>query len=302
MSDVLPKVLNLRFEVSEWKPLCAGRDERALRDSAHLPRSPGGRQRRHGLSALASHGEAVQVDSTQSKCKAPGTWRLELNYGPRLSIFAFNFNLRHYITVSPKKGSAVVWSNLDDNGDCSSDSEHAGAVVGGGGGIGGSGERGNFTAGVGGGYEHSGGAGGAGVDDGIAGAGVGAGAGASTRATATPAPLTKVVLQRWYYQRPTNLGRAEDRTTCDLRSNCRRYIFGEPRREARRLVDAAKDARRDGGGGPDAPAPDPAAEREYERLLRRAINISPSYSSAHVYLADLYMARAQGRGLHSSVG
>jgi len=44
------------------------------------------------------HGRAVQVDLSKPTLKAPGTKPLKLKCGESLSNFAFNFNLRRYIT------------------------------------------------------------------------------------------------------------------------------------------------------------------------------------------------------------
>jgi hypothetical protein len=45
------------------------------------------------------HGKAVQVDHIKPTLKAPGINFLTLKYDEALSIFAFNFNLRRYITA-----------------------------------------------------------------------------------------------------------------------------------------------------------------------------------------------------------
>ena len=45
------------------------------------------------------HGRAVQVDPIKPKLKPPGTKRLKPNCDVLLSISAFEFNLRRYITA-----------------------------------------------------------------------------------------------------------------------------------------------------------------------------------------------------------
>ena len=45
-------------------------------------------------------GRAVQVDPLKPMLKAPGTYRLKLEYDKRLSDFAFSFNLRHYSSAA----------------------------------------------------------------------------------------------------------------------------------------------------------------------------------------------------------
>jgi hypothetical protein len=55
-----------------------------------------------GLAVLdgpASHGGEIQLESMKLKLKAPGTERLKIIYENLLSSFAFDFNMRHYITT-----------------------------------------------------------------------------------------------------------------------------------------------------------------------------------------------------------
>ena len=55
-------------------------------------------------------GWAMQVNPTQSKLKPPGTKRLKLKYGRQLSIFAFHFNLRRYISAACDAAAAsAAW-------------------------------------------------------------------------------------------------------------------------------------------------------------------------------------------------
>jgi len=79
-----------------------------------------------GAAAVWDHGRAVQVDPIKPALKAPGAKRLELIYDGPLSNFAFDFNLRRYIT-------------LQDGG------AGAGGGGGGGGGSGGDGKDGGVS-------------------------------------------------------------------------------------------------------------------------------------------------------------
>jgi len=49
---------------------------------------------------LPRSGQAVQVDPFKPTVKAPGTKRLNLQYGEPLSNFAFKFNLHRYTPVT----------------------------------------------------------------------------------------------------------------------------------------------------------------------------------------------------------
>jgi len=53
-------------------------------------------------------GRAVQVDPSKPTLKAPATKRLKLKHDRLLSSFAFNFDLRHYISAPRKCGGRAL--------------------------------------------------------------------------------------------------------------------------------------------------------------------------------------------------
>ena len=105
VSDVIPKVLKLRSEVSECKPLQVGG---AVQGARH----PGERR----LHAARHTGRAVQVDPIKAELKAPGSLTLKLIYDEPLSTFALKLNLRRYTLASPVEVREWnIWGLPTDN-------------------------------------------------------------------------------------------------------------------------------------------------------------------------------------------